>query len=138
MRLRPGRLVAIAVVLAVVFVAPGFKCSSAPRRDCAATLAKAQRELRKKDKELKGLRATDKKLLAEFHATSAKLKAIEQKYPNNVLPPKVFTKYKKLQKASDAAYKRYSKSVDATNELIGSRNAVARRYNKATKCDTSK
>ena len=52
------------------------------------------------------------------------MRSIERKYPSNVLPPKVYAKYKKTQRRSNAAYKRYSKSVDRTNKRISSRNAV--------------
>ena len=133
-----------AFVLAGVGAAAGFAIhkttggSAAPLRDCSSGLAKAQRDLHKLDTELKGLRSTDAKLLATFHGYSTRLKAIQRKYPSNVLPPKVYKTYKEIQRKSDAAYKRYSKSVDRTNALISSRNTVARRYNKAATCNTSK
>jgi hypothetical protein len=144
MGLRAGRVLVIALALAGAGAAAGFAIhkatggSTAPLRDCAGPLAKAQRDLRKLDAKLKVLRATDAVLLKKFRALSSKLKAIQHKYPSNVLPPKVYAKYRKTQRASDAAYKRYSTSVDGTNDLIARRNAVARRYNRAAKCRTSK
>src|SRR3954454_5515015 len=137
MRLRAGRVLVLALVLAGVCAAAGFAIhkatggSTAPLRDCAARLATAQRDMRKLDAKLKALRGAAAALLATFRGLSSQLKAIQRKYPSNVLPPKVYAKYRKAQHASDAAYKRYSRSVDETNALIAKRNAVARRYNKA-------
>ena len=108
--------------------------SAAPLRDCAAPLATAQRELAKADAKLKALRSQDAKLLAAFRKLSAQLTAIEKQYPNHELPSGVYARYKAIQGLADAAYKRYSTSIAATNKLIASRNAIAKRYNAAAAC----
>jgi hypothetical protein len=133
-RTRATRLLVGALGLAAAAVVLAACGSHAPLRDCAAPLAKAQHDLAAADAKLAAMRKTDAKLLAAFQALSAKLKAIEKKYPNHELPAPVYAQYKKIQAQSDAAYKRYSSSIDATNKMIVARNAVARRYNQAAAC----
>jgi hypothetical protein len=135
-RSRPRRLLAVAAAVAVLGIAAGCG-SKAPLRDCAAPLAKAQRRLTRMDAQLKALRRRDAALLAHFRALNAQLKKIDAKYPSNVLPAPVFKRYKLLQRETDAAYKRYSSSIDRTNALIVSRNAVARQFNRAAACKPS-
>jgi hypothetical protein len=131
------------LVLAAVGAGAGFAIvkatggSGAPLNDCAAQLAKTQRRLTLMDGKLTRLRRDDAALLAAFRALSGQLKAIERKYPSNELPEPVYVKYKKIQRASDAAYVRYSRSIDRTNALISARNAVATRFNKAAACKPS-
>ena len=134
MRPRATRLLVCALGLAAASVLVAGCGSHAPLRDCATPLANAQHDLDVADAKIAALRKTDAKLLAAFQALSAKLKAIQKKHPNNKLPPPVYTQYKKLQAQTDAAYKRYSTSIDATNKLIVARNAIARRYNQAAAC----
>jgi len=135
-RVRPcaSRLRLCALGLAAATAVLAGCGSHAPLRDCAAPLAKAQHDLAAADANLAEMRKTDAKLLTAFRALSAKLKAIQKKYPNNELPAPVYAQYKKIQAQTDAAYKRYSASIDATNKLIVARNAIARRYNQAAAC----
>jgi hypothetical protein len=140
-RSRGARLLAFALALAVVGVGAAFviheatRGSAAPLRDCAAALAAAKRQLARADARLARLRREDARLLAAFRVLAAKLEAIEKKHPGNELPPPVYARYRRIQRAADAGYKRYSRFVDRTNVLIVSRNAVARRYNQAAACE---